>query len=254
MPRRRLTRLAVLLCACGALALAAAANGALVIVNGIVLHADGGFQPRVLPRHHFAPIDFRGYFDIAARGGGEVVPLEQAVIDFDRDGRVSAGGLPTCTADTVAGATTAEARRACAGAIVGSGRVEASIALDGRATAVGSPLTIFNGPATEGHPSVVLHARFGAPIGQTLAIPVPVERRPGAFRYRATLDLPPIAGGRGAITHVAVEVGRRFRVAGAGRSYVSARCSDGILRTHGRFTFGDGTIIDGDVEKACIAR
>lgn len=229
------------------------AGGALVKVNSIILRADGGFEPRSLPRHQFAPIDFQGYFNIAAKGGGTPVALSEAVIDFDRDGRLNAAGVPVCPPERIANASPSEARRACAGAIVGTGRIEALIELAGGPVPATSPLTIFNGPPQEGNPTVILHARTTVPATQTFAIVVPVERRPGAFRYRATLALPPIAAGLGAVTHVEVDVGRRFNVGGQRRSYVSAHCSDGILRTHGRFTFADGTIVDGSVEKACTS-
>jgi hypothetical protein len=255
MPRGRLSRAIVLCCALAALLAAhAAADGAVVKVNSIVLRADGGFQPRLLPRHRFAPTDFQGYFDIAAKGGGKPVALETAVIDFDRDGRLSAGGLPSCAPGQVADAGTKAARRACAGAIIGAGKVDALIGLAYGAAAVSSPLTIFNGPPQEGHPTVVLHARIASVAIQTFAILVPIERRPGPFRYRATLAIPPIAGGLGAITRVEVRIGRQFSVSGQRHSYVAAHCSDGILRTRGRFSFADGTIVDGSVEKACTAR
>ncbi len=230
------------------------ADAALVEVDSIVLHAGGGFEPRLLPRHRFAPIGFQGHLDLAAKGGGQPVALEQAVVAFDRDGRLSAGGLPTCPPERVASASPAEARRLCAGAVVGSGRVRARIALGSGTVDVGSPLTIFNGPPEGGHRTVVVHAQTTVPATQTFAIVVPIERRPGQFRYWATLDVPPIAGGLGAITHIDVDVGRRFEVGGQPRSYVSARCSDGILQTHGRFSFADGTIVDGAVEKFCRAR
>jgi hypothetical protein len=255
MPRGRLTKALAL---AGALALMVAANavagGALVKVNSIVLRADGGFQPRSLPRRQFAPIDFQGYFDITAKDGGKPVALEEAVIDFDRDGRLSAGGLPTCPPERVANVGPREARRLCAGAIVGSGHLEALIELPGGPVPASSALTIFNGPLQDGNPTVVLHARTTAPATQTFAIVVPLEQRAGSFRYRATLRLPPIAAGLGSVTHVDVKVGRRFNTGGEHRSYVSAHCSDGILRTHGRFTFADGTIVDGSVEKPCRPR
>ena len=254
MPHLRLIRLAAAACTLAALLLSGAADAALVRVNGIVLHADGGFQPQTLPRHSFAPIHFEGFFDIGASGGGKPATLEQAVVEFDRDGRLNTGGLPVCQPAQVENATTAEAREVCAGAIVGSGRVEALIGLAGVAIPASSPLTIFNGPLQEGHPTVILHARTTVPATQTFAIVVPIEKRRGPFRYRATLDLPPIAGGLGAISRVEVKVGRRFSAGGKRRSYVSARCSDGIIQTHGRFTFADGTIIDGAVEKACTPR
>lgn len=254
MPRGRLTQAALLALLPIALLGAGSARGALVIVNDIVLHADGGFQPQELPRRSFAPIRFQGYFEISAKGGGKPVALEEAVIDFDRDGRLSAGGLPVCAPAQVATATTEQARKLCPGAIVGNGRVEATVDVPNGSVPVSSPLTIFNGPPEAGNPTVVLHAHTDFPLTETLAIRVPIERRPGAFRYRATLKFPPIAEGRGAITRVEVRIGRRFTAGGQKRSYVSAHCSDGILRTHGRFTFADSTIVDGAVEKACVPR
>jgi hypothetical protein len=80
---------------------------------------------------------------------------------------------------------------------------------------------------------------------------VPIERRRGEYGYRATIDLPPLAAGLGSLTRIQVELGRRYRFGGKSRSYTSARCSDNILRTRGRFTFEDGTVIDGAVEKFC---
>jgi hypothetical protein len=97
----------------------------------------------------------------------------------------------------------------------------------------------------------VIHAQTTVPATQTYAILVPIERHAGFFRYRATLNLPPIAGGFGVITRFKVDIGRRFKVEGQPRSYVSAHCSDGVLQTKGRFTFADGTVVDGAVEKFC---
>jgi hypothetical protein len=253
MRRSRLSRVVLLGCVLAAL-LAGGAHAALVAVNGLVLRANGGFRPQSLPRRQFVPIEFQGRVNIAASDGGQPPALEQAIVDFDRDGRLSAGGLPTCSPEQVASASPAEARQICHGAIVGTGRIEASIALAGGPVPASSPLTIFNGPPEDGHPTVVLHAQTTVPATQTFAIVVPIERRRGEFRYRATLTVPPIAAGLGAITEIDIKIGRRFSAGGQRRSYISAHCSDGILRTHGRFTFAGGTIIDGSVEKFCSVR
>jgi hypothetical protein len=237
-----------------AAAIAGTAPGAYVAVDDIVLRADGGFQPKTLPRHSYAPIEFGGHVDISAKGGGWPSPLQQALIDFDRDGRLSVAGLPTCAPDSIAAAGTTEARSACRGAIVGTGHVGVLIStLDqGSGTIeVKAPLTIFNGPRAGGLPTAVLHARLGS---QTYAIQVPIEKVSGEFRYRARLDVPPLYGGAGAISHIDVEIGRRYRAGGRSRSYASARCSDNILRTHGHFVFASGTVIDGSVEKYCRSK
>jgi hypothetical protein len=230
------------------------ANAALVRVGDLVLTADGGFTPRQLPKHAFAPIDFRGTANLKAVGGGAPPPLQQAVIDFDRDGRLTTAGLPVCQPTSLEETTPAEARNRCAGAIIGTGHVDALITLQSGAVKASSPVTFFNGPRQEGSPTVILHARTTVPAVQTFVITIPIEQRAGEFRYRATIDVPPIAAGLGSLVHLDAKIGKHYRYRGRERSYTAARCSDGVLRTRGRFTFADGTIIEGSVEKGCTVR
>lgn len=235
--------------------MAGGANAALVKVGNLVLTADGGFTPNRLPRGTYAPIDFQGHADLKLVGGGVPAPLQQLILDFDRDGRLTTAGLPVCQPASLQEATPPEARARCPKAIVGTGSVSALIRLEGQPPLVASsPITLFNGPRTEGKPTVILHARTTSPAVQTFVITIPIEKRRGLYSYRATVDVPPIAGGEGSLVHVDATVGKRYRSGGRDRSYVSARCGDGVIRTHGRFTFGDGTIIDGSVDKGCTAR
>lgn len=250
---KRLPTIAALVICCSLLA--GGASAAVIKVGKLVLRADGGFEPRALPRKAFAPIDFQGHVDVAAKDGGVPPALQEAVIDFDRDGRLSTRGLPTCAVNQIENATPQQARSTCKGAIVGTGQVAASIALPGLAPIpASSPLTVFNGVPQNGDPTVILHARTTSPATQTFAIVVPIERRAGPYGYRATIDVPPIVGGYGALTHIEVKIGRRYSFGGRKRSYTSAHCSDGILQTRGRFTFADGTIVDGSVMKPCTVR
>jgi hypothetical protein len=252
---RRLTgALALLALACvagGAIAGGAAAwssgHGATVVYKDLVLHAEAAFQPERLPRTGHAPIRFEGELDLSSRSGAQPAALTEATIYFDRDGRLEAAGLPTCDAAEVAALSSAAARQACAGAIVGRGTVEAEVA---GATLV-APLTIFNGPAEAGHPTAVLHAPFGAPANQVFSIPVPIERIPGPYGYRVALRVPPLAAGVGSLTRIQVALGREYRAAGVRRSYISARCSNNLLHVRGHFAFADGTVVDGNIERYC---
>jgi hypothetical protein len=249
---KRLLAAGALLCC---VLFAGAANAALVRVGNLVLTADGGFKPSTLPRSTYAPINFDGEANLRAVDGGVPPPLQQLVLDFDRDGRLSTTGLPVCQPASLQEATTQQARSRCPGAIVGVGHASAVIGGEGQQPfVVGSPLTFFNGPRMAGKPTVIMHARITVPAVQNFVITIPIEKRPGRYRYRATVELPPIAAGRGSLTHLDASIGKRYRSGGRERSYVSARCGDGIFSTHGRFTFANGTIIDGSIEKACSVR
>jgi hypothetical protein len=240
--------------ACAVLA-EGAFGSAMVETREIRLKLNADFQPLDLPVHSFAPVRFEGYLDITRPGGGAPPTLQQVVVDFDRDGRLDVAGLPTCAPERIAAASVEEARRLCKSAIVGTGKIEALVSLPSGPVPTGSALTLFNGPRQEGHPTVIIHARINVPATQTYVFVVPIEKRPGEFRYRATLNVPPLAGGLGAITHIDVKIGRRYTAGGVKRSYVAARCSDHILRSHGVFTFTNGLVIEGvGLEKYCAQR
>jgi hypothetical protein len=248
------TRLAIALAALGAIvALAAGPAGAATVrVGTLVLHADGGFEPHALPRHRYAPIDFQGHAEIGTTNGSPPPALQRIQLEFDHDGRVSTAGLPVCAPSRIEAATPKQARSRCRGAIVGTGHLGATIALPGLgAVDIRAPLTLFNGPRQGGDPTVLIHTRATYPAVETFVVPVRIERRRGRYGYRTDFEVPRLAGGYGALTHVDVEVGRRFRSHGRERSYVSARCSDYILQTRGLFSFADGTIVSGSVFRSC---
>ncbi len=241
--------------ACAAFA-AGAFGSAMVETRELRLKLNADFQPLYLPVHQFAPVEFEGYLDLTKPGGGGPPPtLQQVVVDFDRDGHLDVTGLPTCAPETIAQASTEEARALCKSAMVGSGKLEALVSLPGGDVPTSSALSLFNGPRQEGHATVIVHARITVPVTQTYAFVVPIEKRPGEFRYRTTFNVPPLANGLAAITHINIRVGRRYTADGVKRSYVSARCSDHILRSHGIFTFTNGLVIEGvGLEKYCAQR
>lgn len=254
MVRTRLLGIGALLVACVAL-VAGSAGAATVRVGTLVVHADGGFKPQLLPKRSYAPIHFHGYSDIGTTNGSVPPALEHVKLEFDRDGRITTTGLSVCQPAEIETATPKQARHRCDDAIVGTGYIEAAAPLPllGRIT-LRSPLTIFNGPPRDGNPSVVSHAQAPFPISETYVVTIPIERRRGTYGYRASFDVPKIAGGLGSITHAKIKVGREYRAGGRERSYISARCSDSILQTQGYLSFADGTVIYGSVFKVCRAK
>ena len=249
--RHRIKRAALLALGVALLAFSVGgANAALVKVGNLVLKADGGFKPEALPRHSYAPIDFRGHADIVNTDGGPPTQLQEVQLDFDRDGKLETKGIPVCPLNRIAHSNTGQARRKCANSIVGTGHVGATFFFLGLPIQARVKATLFNGPRVNGNPSVIGHAYTTIPAPRTYTLTIPIERLHGDYSYRATIDVPKIAAG-GILTHIDGRIGKRYVFHGRKLSYVSARCTTGILRTHGHFLFVDGTIIDGSLEKPC---
>ena len=252
--RLRLLTIGALLSVCASL-IGGSADAATVRVGTLVLHADGGFEPQLLPKRTYAPIHFQGYGDIKTTDGSVPPALQHVKLEFDHDGRLTTAGLSVCRPAKIEVASPEQARRRCGAAIVGTGHIAAAVPLPllGRIE-MRSALTLFNGPRRNGDPTVILHAQAPFPISETYVVVIPIERRRGTYGYRTSFDVPPIAGGLGSLIHIDATIGRRYRVGGAKRSYVSARCSDSILQTQGYFSFADGNVIYGSAFKVCRAK
>ncbi|HEX3174265.1 MAG TPA: hypothetical protein VHQ43_08610 [Solirubrobacterales bacterium] len=252
MARARLAISLIAIAACAA-SLTLPAQAARVQVGNLVLRADGGFTPRLLPKGAYAPIDFEGHADIGTTDGSMPPALRRIALELDSDGKLDPRGIAACPPERIQGTSPSEARRRCAGAIVGRGHAAAAIALPGTPrVSVRSPLTLFNGPPQGGQATIVVHAQTTYPVVETFVLVVPVERRAGLYGYRTNFEVPPIAGGFGSLTHVDVRIGRHFRSGGRERSFISARCSDYILQTRGTLLFSDGNVISGSLFKPCL--
>lgn len=247
----KIKRLALLAVCAALLALSVGgADAALIKVKNLVLKADGGFFPSSLPRRSFAPIDFRGHANLINTNGGPPTALEEMRLDFDRNGKLVTRGLPTCPVGRIAHATTGQARKRCAKAIVGTGHVGAVFDFGGLLVRARVKASLFNGPRQHGDPTLIGHAYATIPFPRTYTAVIPIKRTKGPYAYRATFEVPKLAAG-GILTHIDGRVGRRFRFHGRERSYVNARCPIGVIRTHGHFLFADGTVMDGTLEKPC---
>ena len=152
VPRGRLSKAIALCCVLAVLfAASAVADGALVRSTASSSDADGSFQPRTLPRHSSRRSNSRATSTSTRRGGGRPVALQEAVVDFDRDGRINAPAFRPVRRDRVArrrrGRSAGGLPRARSSAPAGSKRWSTS---PPRPVPDSSALTIFNGPARKG--------------------------------------------------------------------------------------------------------
>jgi hypothetical protein len=250
---RRLLLLGVL----GLCALAATtAFGLKLRAGDIVIYADGGFAPTRLPQHENAPITIHGGVRITTVSGNLPPILETIEVEFDRHGSVDTTGLPVCRPGQLEATTVAQARKACAGAIVGSGSGSAVVKFEEQAPIrASSPITIFNGPKKDGNPTVLAHAYLTTPIVTTFIVPVVIEKiHKGIYGYRTKATIPKIANGAGIPISGELMVGKQWTYKGERHSYVNARCETGRLQARGQVRFKDGTYLSGTFLRPCQVR
>ena len=108
-------------------------------------------QPRALPPQHDAPVTLTTVTRIGTKDGSPPPILQKLVFIVDKHGSIDAEGVPVCTMAKLADTTPSEARKRCAGSLVGEGTGKAVVAMPGQAPVpISSPLSFFNGPKVGG--------------------------------------------------------------------------------------------------------
>ncbi len=242
--------------AIGAVVLLVGAGSAVALrlqVANIVIVTDGGFTPTTLPKHKFAPIKIHGYGEISTTDGELPPILKLITLWFDKNGDVETRGLPICKPAKLAATTSAQARKLCPGAIVGTGVGKAVVSYPEQPDILASsPLTIFNGAPKNGNPTVLAHAHLTVPAPTTFIVPIEIQRvNNGRYGFKTVAEIPKIAGGFGTPIYGRLQIGREWNYKGQRLSYVNASCPDGRLQAKGEFEFKDGTILNGTLFRPC---
>jgi hypothetical protein len=198
--------------------------------------------PRELPAKGGAPIELTSITRIKSGDPSKPRVLDRIDFKVDKHGFVETKGVPVCTTAKLEGTTPSEARKRCAGALVGEGKVKALVNLPGQpTTTISSPVSLFNGPKVGGLPSLIGHAYETVPVKKTLLVPIVVEKvSNGRYGYHVEVELPEIAGGYGAPVLAEATVGRTWTRGGKRVGYLNAYCSGGRLQVKGTLDFTNG--------------
>jgi hypothetical protein len=242
--------------------IAAPARTETIQEKNLVVTVNGGIVPKKLPRRGRAPVSIRVAGKIATTDGLAPPQLRQFELEVNRHGRVFDRGLPRCRRPQLEDATTAQALRACRGALVGRGRVLAEVALPDQAPfPADGALLAFN--ARDGGRRAVLGHVYGTtPLPVTTVVPFRVGRARGrTFGARLTAELPTVAAEWGYVTDFAMRFGRRYREGGERRSYLNAGCPaprgfPGALfdAVRASYRFEGGQTLETTLQRACTAR
>jgi hypothetical protein len=235
-----------------ALLAAGTARGISAEIGNTFVSATAAVEPRELPARGGAPIELSSVTRIGTKDGTQPPSLASMVFVLDKHGFVDAKGVPVCTEAKLADTTPAQARKRCAGALVGKGVGKASVQLPGLTTTITSPLSFFNGPRVGGLPSLIAHAYETIPAPKTLLVPIEIERiSQGRYGYQAKVEMPEIAGGSGAATLAEATIGRERERGGKTVGYINAYCSGGRLQVHGTLRFVNGDFFPATLTSPC---
>jgi hypothetical protein len=218
-------------------------NSKVWCAGNICVTDDGGISPSKLPRHGKAPITARLNGKIETRDGTHPPALQTVDIDIDKTIGIDAVGLPTCKAGQLQARNTADAKKACSGAIVGSGSAEVEVEFPEQTPFRSTgPLVLFNGGVQGRTTTVLLHAYVNVPAPTAIVVKATITRiHRGRFGLHIAAKVPRIAGGSGSVTMFDLKVGRKFTYKGKQKSFLVAGCPTGTWLTKGKVLFSDGT-------------
>jgi hypothetical protein len=243
-------------------AIASVAQGESIQKESLRVDFDASIAPRSLPRERPAPITVKIGGTIRSADGSRPPALRELSIDFNRAGRLSVEGLPTCTANKLQQTTTEAALAACRGALVGHGSFGANVDFPGAPVIPARGKVLVFNALVRGRPGMLLHLYGSRPVRAAFVLPFTVSHiRHGKFGTTFSTEIPQLASGLGYVTELQLQIGRRYGFEGERRSVLSARCaapegfSAGLFElARVKFSFADGRVVTGVLERNCRVR
>jgi hypothetical protein len=248
-PFRKAALLAVVLTA----AICATAYGLIIEIGPTFVSATATMQPRELPKQGNAPITLSTITRVGTHDGSTPPTLKSIDFLVDKNGTVNAKDFPVCTVARLEGTTPSQARKRCAGALVGRGTGKAMVTMPNKAPfVITSPLSFFNGPREGGKPTLIAHGYETVPAPKTLLVPIVIERvSKGRYGFHALVEMPEVAGGFGAPILAEANIGTTRKRDGKKIGYINAHCSGGRLQVDGTMLFTNGDRFPATLTSPC---
>jgi hypothetical protein len=239
--KRRIGKAALLAVAL-ALIGAATASGIGACIGPLCVSSTIDMQPRELPAKGNAPIALTSVNRVSEKDHSTPPTLDTIDFLIDKNGVVNSKAFPTCPRSKLEGATPSQARKRCAGALVGKGTGKALVTMPGRAPfQISSPISFFNAAPTGGNPTLLAHGYETVPSPQAFVVPIVVERvAKGRYGFHLLVQMPEVAAGFGAPILAEATVGATRTRDGKKVSFLGAHCAGGRLQVEGKLKFKNG--------------
>jgi hypothetical protein len=255
MKRRsvRCARAAAVLGAIGLLAmLGSSASGQTVRAGNLVVTVEGGFTPHKLPKAAPASITLSARSTIATADGTHLPALDFLNLEFDKHTGVYTKGLPVCTPAQLENTVTAQAKRACPDAIIGSGQAGAEIEFPEQAPFFAkAPMVIFNGPPRNGNPVFIFQVYAHVPAPTTFVTTAEIGKASGAYGTSVYIKVPTIVAGQGSLSFAELSIHKKWVAKGKKQTLLYGSCPSGHFFVRGELTFKGGFKMAGKVVRSC---
>jgi hypothetical protein len=215
------------------LLLGASEEGACPSYPSLSARFGAGVEPKELPKDNMAPAALNLSAEISTADGTHPSALRELTIDLDRNIAIDAEGVPVCRLRNILGQPPGELRRVCRTAIVGGGKADLEFAVPEEKSIKGSStLILYNSGIADGVTTLHGVAFINAPVPQAIVISIKIKKiDKGGGGLEAVVRLPMIAGGSGSLIGLRLRLKRLFSFEGKRKSYATARCPKGHLRT-----------------------
>jgi hypothetical protein len=244
-----------------ALGLTALAQAEIKQQDGLRVVFQGQLTPHALPRSGSAPVKVSVGAKISSANGSNPPQLRKISIAINRNGRLSAKGLPLCSLREIQPSTTKDALAACRSSLVGEGSFSAKVLLPQQAPFPSAgKVFAFNG-TFKGKPAILAHVYGTNPIPISYTIPFAISQAKGTFGTVLSASLPQVTSEWGYVTGLQMTLGRTFSSHGKRRSYLSAGCPapkgfPGAVFPFAKasFAFAKGKTVTSTLTRSCGAR
>jgi hypothetical protein len=233
---------------------ASAATKVTLKSGNIEVTIEGGVSPKALPRHDMAGVTLKLNGKMKTTDGSHISAVKTISLDFDKAGKLFTKGLASCKQGQLESTVTAQAKRVCGKALVGTGNVTADISLpEQQPFGASGPLLIFNS-STGNKQSLLLHVHANVPAPTTFVVPVKISKAHGKYGTNAFIKVPTIVSGSGSVTSFKATIGKKWTYKGKKVDLLNASCPTGALFVHGELAFVGGTKLDGTISAPCTPK
>jgi hypothetical protein len=228
--------------------IASAAKPTVVKVGNLTITFNGGFSPKKLSRKKPTPITLNITGNIKTNDGSHPPALTSFILETDKAGGINAKGVPTCTQGKLEARTTADAKKVCKKAIIGTGTTNVEVQFpEQRPIPLKSQLLVFNGGKKGATTTLFIHAFLSSPVTAAIVTTVKVKKHnSGPYGLQSVATIPKIANGAGSVTAFSLTINKK--------GYLTAKCTDGNIVARGEAKFSDGTKAKGSVVRPCTPK